>query len=316
MFDLTLLGSGGGMPMPNRFLSSMIISYKGRKILIDCGEATQVAMRKYKTGFKSLDIICITHCHGDHVFGLPGLLSTMGNSDRVEPITIIGPKGIGDVMNIFLYLIPYLPFEIKIIEDPKTPLYLNMDSKVLIINNNRDLYNEEIIISTLELEHSAACIGYSFYLTRKREFHPERAIEKGIPQNIWGSLQNGESIVVKDIIYTPEMVLGESREGIKLSYITDTRPINAIVDFIKDSDLLVCEGTYGDSEDLPKAIKNFHMTFEEAGNLASRGNVDKLLITHFSTAMDEVDIYIDNAKEKFQNVILAYDGLKKTLNYK
>lgn len=316
MLDLTLLGTGGGMPMPNRFLSSMIISYKGRKILIDCGEGTQVAMRKFKTGSKSLDIICITHCHGDHIFGLPGLLSTMGNSDRIEPITIIGPEGIIDVMNSFLNLIPYLPFEIKIIENPITPLYFHIEEGHLKLKEEGNPYNEEIIISTLDLEHSTTCIGYGFYSTRKPEFLPERALEKGIPQSLWGKLQNGEIIVFDGKTYTPNMVLGEARDGIKLTYITDTRPIVSIVDFISDSDLFVCEGTYGEGEDLDKAIKNFHMTFAEASELAHIGNVDELLLTHFSTAMDDVDVYIENAKEKFSNVILGYDGLQKQINYR
>ena len=98
MVDISLLGCGGGMPMPSRFLASTLINYKGKKILIDCGEGTQVSMKILGTGFKAIDLICITHGHGDHIVGLPGLLATIGNSGRVEPLTIIGPDGIKNII--------------------------------------------------------------------------------------------------------------------------------------------------------------------------------------------------------------------------
>ncbi len=316
MLNLTLLGTGGGIPIPERYLSSMIINYRGRNILIDCGEGTQVAMREFKCGFRSLDVICITHLHGDHIFGLPGLLSTLGNSDRVKPITIIGPKGIKDVMDSFLKIVTYLPYEINIIEDPQVPLYFHIESEVLNLKDKKDLYAEELIISTLDLDHSVPCIGYSFYLTRTPEFLPEKAIMHGVAKDLWARLHKGETVITEDKVYKPEMVLGLPRDGIKLSFITDTRTIESIIDFIGDSDLFICEGTYGDNDDLDKAIKNMHMTFGEAADLAENGNVDELLLTHYGKGMEDVELFIGNAKEKFNNVILGYDGLQKQLNYK
>lgn len=284
-------------------------------MLIDCGEGTQVAMRKLNSGFKSIDIICITHCHGDHIFGLPGLLSTIGNSDRIDPITIIGPRGIQDVIKGMLVAVPYLPYDIHIIENPKGLIDLSIISGKLEVKEAADCSNEDIILDTLELDHSAPCLGYSFYLKRMPKFNLDKAVLNSIPKELWGKLQNGETIVHENQRYEPNMVLGEDRRGIKLSYITDTRPIDEIVEFINESDLLVCEGTYGDSADLEKAIKNKHMTFAEAGRLAHEGKVSELLLTHFSTAMNEPELYIENAKDIFPNTVIGYDGFAKELGF-
>lgn len=303
MIDLLLLGCGGGMPMPNRFLSATLISYKGRKILIDCGEGTQVSMRISNTGFKTIDVICITHIHGDHIVGLPGLLGTIGNSGRTEPITIIGPEGITDTVNKLRVIANWLPYEINIIENPKNTLDISNES----VNWNAQ-------ISTMELDHSSPCVGYSFYFKRQRKFDIEKAKQNNVPKILWGRLQKNEKIINLDgVEYTNEMVLGEERKGLKVSIITDTRPIEGISDFVKGSDYFICEGTYGDDEDLPKAIKNKHMTFRESAILAQNGEVKNLLLTHFGTAMNEPEIYLENAKQIFNNTIIGFDRYKTTL---
>ena len=303
MIDLILLGCGGNMPMPNRFLSSLFINFKGRKILIDCGEGTQISMRMKNCGFKTIDLICITHLHGDHIIGLIGLLSTIGNSSRTEDLTIIGPKGITQAINAIRVLVEYLPYKLIIIENPIGPICLNNE------------YLKEVEISTLSLDHSTACLGYSLYFKRKAKFNVEKACKNNVPKILWQKLQEGKTILYNDIEYYPDMVLGDDRKGIKLSFITDTRPIDSIPEFIKNSDLFICESMYGDDMDLSKAIKNKHMTFRESATLAKLGNVKRLLLTHFSPSLENPSIYLENATSIFENTIIGQDRLELNLNF-
>lgn len=305
MIDITLLGCGGSMPTPDRYLSSTLISYRGRKILIDCGEGTQVSMKIVNSGFKSIDYICITHIHGDHIIGLPGLLSTIGNSGREEPLTIIGPEGIKEAVDAFMVIVRDLPYELRVIENPKEDI---------IVNNN--YICKDIIISTLEVDHSTPCIAYSFYIKRKAKFDLEKAIANNVPKELWNKLQNGRDIRVEDTLYTKDMVMGQHRKGLKVSLVTDTRPNKAIEQFVKNSDLLICEGMYGDNSDIDRAIKNKHMVFSESANIAKNSQSEMLLLTHYSPILKDPSIYIENATNIFENTILGTDRLNINLVFK
>ena len=289
--------------MPNRFLSSLFINYQGRKILIDCGEGTQVSMKMKNCGFKNIDLICITHLHGDHTIGLIGLLSTIGNSTRTEDLTIVGPVGIIETMKAIRVLVEYLPYKVNVIENP--------EGSFTLLNN----YLKDLEISTLNLEHSTECLGYSFYFKRKAKFNVEKATKNKVPKILWQKLQNSRDIEFEGNVYTPNMVLGDDRKGIKISLITDTRPIFSIPKFIENSDLFVCEAMYGDDLDISKAVKNKHMTFREAANLARIGNVKQLLLTHFSPSLEEPYFYKENATSIFENTIIGEDRLELHLNF-
>lgn len=303
MIDLVLLGCGGNVPMPNRNLSSLFINYRGHKILIDCGEGTQVSMRMKNCGFKDIDLILITHLHGDHIIGLIGLLSTIGNSGRSDNLTIVGPRGITEAINAIRVLVEYLPYKINIIEDPKETFSIEND--IL----------KDLEISALELEHSTECLGYSLYFNRTPKFNVQKALKNNVPKELWNRLQNSNEIFYNNRTYTSDMVLGDDRKGIKISFVTDTRPLFTIPDFIKDSDLFVCEAMYGDDMDISKAMKNKHMTFTEAANLARLGQVKKLLLTHFSPSLENPHEYLGNATRIFENTIIGEDRLSLSLNY-
>lgn len=304
MVNLLMLGTGGNVPSYNRFCSCLFINYKGKKILIDCGEGTQIAMKRYGCGFKDVDLLLITHLHGDHINGMLGLLATMGNSEKRNPLTIVGPRGIKNAIRAMMLLWEGLPFSLRVIENPAGSFSLIDD------------VFKEIEISTLEVSHSTECLAYSLYFRRNRLFDIEKAKSNDVPKKLWKGLQSGRTYYIDDRSYVPDMVLGRERRGIKLSYVTDTRPVESIPDFIYGSDLFICEGTYGDDMDIAKAVKNKHMTFREAAGLAKSGKVDKLLITHFSPSLEEPKDYMANATSVFKNTVIAHDGIRQDLSYK
>ncbi|WP_139902081.1 ribonuclease Z [Clostridium thermarum] len=302
MLDICLLGCGGSLPVPDRSLTALLLNFKGKKILIDCGEGTQVSMKMVGWGFKTIDVICFTHSHADHVMGLPGLLLTIANSGREETLTIIGPPGFDRILSGLMVVCPQLPFEVNFIE-------AKLDGSITF--NMDDLH-----ISSLGLDHTLTCVGYSIYVKRGRRFDPEKARCHNIPVKLWSRLQKGETTEYEGVTYTPDMVLGESRDGLKVSYFTDTRPFEGLVEFISNSELLIGEGMYAKVSELDKALKNKHMLFSEAATIAKEGKAGELWLTHFSPSLSNPENYIENATKIFNNTIIGRDRLTKTLTFK
>ena len=300
MVKLCLLGTGGMMPLPNRYLTSLLVATNGKMLLIDCGEGTQVTMKSLGWGFKAIQCICFTHYHADHIAGLPGLLLTIGNSGKTDPLTIIGPVGLKKVVEGLMVISPNLPYEIKLIE---------------ILGEEKSISIEEFHIDVLDLEHGIECLGYSIKINRKRKFDAIAAESKNIPKIFWSKLQKGEQVIHQGILFKPDMVLGENRKGLKICYCTDTRPIEAISNFIKDADIFVCEGMYGSDEYLIKAKEYKHMLFSEAANLSKVGQVKELWLTHYSPSLTNPEDYLDATKDIFNNTILGQDRLTKELNF-
>lgn len=301
MIDVCLLGTGGMIPLPERWLTAFLVRYNGRMILIDCGEGTQIPVRKAEWGFKAIDAILFTHYHADHITGLPGLLLTLGNSGREEPLTLVGPPGLQKVVEGLTVVSPELPYELRLIE------LSEVQSTEFSISG--------LSIKSLPVDHSIPCLSYSIELKRQGKFEVERAKNLNIPVTYWGSLQKGEEITFDGRLITPEMVLGKERKGIKVCYCTDTRPTEDLSKFIEDSDLFVCEGMYGDETDAGKAVQKKHMTFKEAAALAKQGKVNELWLTHYSPSLSDPEEFIENTRTVFENTFAGKDLLSKTIKF-
>ncbi|MBR5875679.1 MAG: ribonuclease Z [Akkermansia sp.] len=301
MLDICLLGTGGTQPLVNRWLTSLMVRYKGHAVLIDCGEGTQIAAQKVGLSLKPVDKILITHLHADHISGLPGLLLTMGNMGRTEPLSIVGPVGTERVVYALRSIAQSLPFEVHVSElDTEEQLMYFMDCD----------------ITAFAVNHGMPCYGYSFSLPRAGKFDAARAKEQNIPLEFWNRLQKGEIITHEGCTYTPDMVLGPTRKGLKLTYCTDSRPTASIRTAAYGSDLFICEGMYGEDEMLPKAKENRHMLFSEAAQLAAdAGEVKELWLTHYSPSLPNPKAYRDVARAIFPNTQTPRDGWCKTLAF-
>ncbi len=304
MIDVCLLGTGGMMPLPNRLLTSLLVRYNGKCVLIDCGEATQIAMKKKGHSSKPIDVMCFTHYHADHISGLPGMLLTMGNAERTEPLLMVGPKGLERVVNSLRVIAPELPFEIQFKE-------LTADEESFEIEGMPGFS-----ITAFKVNHNITCYGYSMTLKRQGKFNVEAAQAAGIATKFWNPLQKGNTVTLEDgRVITPDMVLGEARKGIKLTYTTDTRPTDSIVRNAADSDLFICEGMYGEPDKLAKAREYKHMTFYEAARMANEAGVKEMWLTHYSPSLVNPVDFLPDTKKIFPNTIAAKDGRSVELKF-
>ncbi len=301
MLDVCLLGTGGMMPLPYRYLTSLLCRYNGSSLMIDCGEGTQIALRKAGFSANPIDVICFTHYHGDHISGLPGLLLTMGNADRTEPLTLIGPKGLERVVSMLRVVAPELPFKIIYQEFTGTEADFSING-----------YQ----IHAFRVNHNVACYGYTVSISRSGRFDAQRAKEGGIPLHFWNRLQHGETVTGEDgQVYTPDMVMGPDRKGLKLCYVTDTRPMEEIVCQAEGSDLFICEGMYGEEEKRQHVKEHKHMLMQDACEMAKKAGVPELWLTHYSPAVNRPQDYEEALREIFPGVVVSKDGRTKELNF-
>ena len=301
MLDVCLLGTGGMMPLPNRWLTSLMTRFNGSNLLIDCGEGTQIAIKKRGWVFKPIDVICFTHYHADHISGLPGLLLTMGNAERTEPLTMVGPRGLEKVVGALRTIAPELPFPLQFYE------LASPEEKLALCGYQ---------ITAFRVQHNVPCYGYVLEIPRAGRFDVVRAKEQGIPMPYWSRLQKGETVTTPEgQIYTPDMVLGESRKGLKVTYTTDTRPVEAIANHAADSDLFICEGMYGEPGKEKKAREYKHMTFREAAGLAAKADPGELWLTHYSPSLVRPEEYIEEARRIFPRTVAGRDGKTAELRF-
>lgn len=289
------------MPLPDRYLTALILRCQGMSTLVDVGEGTQVALRAAGWSVKPIDTILITHLHADHVSGLPGLLLTMGNAERKESVKIYGPRGTRKAVTSLLVIAPDLPFEVEVEE-------WENDREERVLPNG-------LIVHAFRVKHRVPCYGYSFRLPRAGRFSVERAKEAGVPLKLWNRLQKGEEVLQDGILYTPDMVLGPERKGLHILYSTDTRPVPAIPEEGRNADLMILEGLYGDDEKMDKVRASRHMIFEEAAYLAKEAGAKELWLTHFSPALVYPEAFLKKTRKIFPNTELGANGKECTLTF-
>ena len=295
MIDVCLLGTGGMMPLPDRFLTSLYVRHEGKVILIDCGEGTQTAIRKAGLRFKPIDSILLTHYHADHVSGLVGLLLTLGNEDRTEPLHLFGPVGLKKVVSALKVIVPELQYELILNE----------------IVPGDEFERAGLKITAIGADHGMPCLSYVMKLNRPGKFDAEKARRNCVPLRLWGKLQNGESAEG----FAPSDVLGPERKGLKLLYSTDTLPLGAVAVYGRDADLLVLEGMFGGSDKDERALLTHHSTMNQSARLAQRAQAKELWLTHYSPANPHPEEYEEEVKSIFPNTVISMDGQGATLRF-
>ncbi len=298
--QITFLGTGGSIPTPKRGLSAVAIRRKNELLMFDCGEGTQRQMIKAGVGFHRKAKIFVTHMHGDHVLGLPGLLQTMSLLGRTNELEIYGPQGIKEFVEAINQTVRFtLTFPVKISETDEGMV----------------CEEKEYAVTAIQSGHMNPSLSYAMTeKPRPGRFRTKKAKELGVPEGqLWSKLQSGEPIKLSDgRIVEPEMVLGASRPGRKIVYTGDTGPSEALVKLAENADLLIHEATFED-ELKERAMADGHSTPSMAAETAKEAGVKRLVLTHISARYKDANLLLQQAKKIFFDTELAEDFLKLEL---
>ena len=306
MLDITLLGTGALLPLPERALTAAALTCQGRTILFDCGEGTQTAMRRWKVSPMKVDVIALTHFHGDHIFGLPGLLSTLNSLSRTAPLTLVGPEGLRTELAPILALTGALPYPLRLVTLPEGGAALAELAQG---------WPDGARLTAFRTEHRVPSQGYVFELLRPGRFLPEKARALGVPTRLWGLLQRGERVEWAGETLLPEQVLGPARRGLKCVFSGDTLPCDRLAEAARDADLLISEATYGEDDQAPLAAARGHMTFSQAAQIAARAGVRRLWLAHFSQTIEDPAACLPNARRWFGEAACGEDGMRVALGF-
>lgn len=299
MPEVTLLGTGGMLPLTYRFLTSLYVEQNGRAVLIDCGEGTQVAFAQHGLHLSRVDALLITHIHADHVTGIPGLLLSLGNAARTTPLSIYAPAAAESALRGLMQVCGRLPYPVEMHLLPeREPVSFSLEKIDPLLK-----------VTTLPLCHKIPCLGYRLDFGRKPVFLPDKAKALEIPLPYWKHLHSGETVVLPDgRTIVSSQVTGAARAPVSVVYTTDTLPIPEIAPFAKGADLFVCEGMYGDPEKKPSMNEKHHMLMQDACRIAARAGVKRLWLTHYSPAEPHPEQFQEVLREIFPEVTVSKDG--------
>jgi ribonuclease Z len=295
VLSVLFLGTSAARPTVERNVSALMVVREGESLLFDCGEGTQRQMMRYGASFAFADVF-FTHFHADHFLGLIGLIRTLGLQGREEPMRLFGPKGAKRVLTAALGLgVERGGFPIEIVE----------------VEPGQVLERKDYAIRVFAVEHGGGALGYALVEEdRLGRFHPEKAVELGVPEGpLWGQLQRGKTVTLADgRTVAPDDIVGAPRPGRKLVITGDTRPCAATIEVAQGADLLVHEATFGE-EEAERAMETQHATAKEAAQVAKMAGARRLVLTHLSARYSrDPGPLLEEAKAVFPETAVAKDG--------
>lgn len=288
------MGTASAIPTKTRNHTSIILKIYDRTVLFDCGEGTQKQIMESQVSPMKIDDIYITHLHGDHILGLPGIIQSLAFRGRTRPLNIYGPRGIKELIENIKSLGYYtIAYELIVHE-------IEDDDVVIYKQNN-------FLIKAMKMKHTVTNYAYKIEEIKQPKFLRPKAIELGVPPGpLFGKLQNGIPVTVDGKTILPEQVLGPPRVGVKLVYSGDTVPQENMIYFAKNVNVLIHEATFS-NEYREKAIENGHTIAEDAAMIAKNANVEQLILTHLSNRYTSSETLEEEAKAIFENTVYAED---------